>query len=110
LESKKVGNEVDRMIIDLRKKSQITIPKEIVAELNLQEGDHLEVSVKGGAIIIEPVAVYSKSYIRKLEDTVMRLNEENIKYNGGPFKSLEDAIGYLDDLDENDINTNEKKK
>ena len=40
----------------------------------------------------------------------MRLNEENIKYNVGPFKSVEDAIGYLDDLDENDINTNEKKK
>jgi AbrB family looped-hinge helix DNA binding protein len=36
------------MIIDLRKKSQITIPKEIVDELNLNEGDHLEVSVKNG--------------------------------------------------------------
>lgn len=97
------------MIIDLRKKSQITIPKEIVDELNLQEGDHLEISVKEGAIIIEPVAVYSKSYIKKLEDTVMRLNEEPIKYNVGPFKSVEDAIGYLEELDENDIDKNEKK-
>ena len=98
------------MIIDLRKKSQITIPKEIVDELNLQEGDHLEISVKEGAIIIEPVAVYSKSYIKKLEDTVMRLNEEPIKYNVGPFKSVEEAIEYLEELDGNDINKNEKKK
>ena len=99
------------MIIDLRKKSQITIPKEIVDELNLQEGDHLKVSVKDGAIIIEPVAVYSKSYIKKLEDTVMRLNEEPIKYRVGPFKSVEDAISYLEQKDkENDKDENEKKR
>ena len=99
------------MIIDLRKKSQITIPKEIVDELNLQEGDHLKVSVKDGAIIIEPVAVYSKSYIKKLEDTVMRLNEEPIKYSVGPFKSVEDAISYLEQKDkENDKDENEKKR
>jgi AbrB family looped-hinge helix DNA binding protein len=88
------------MIIELRKKSQVTIPKEIVDELNLQEGDHLEVSVKDGAVIIEPVAVYSKSYIKKLEDTVMRLNEEPTKYNVGPFESVEDAISYLEEIDE----------
>jgi AbrB family looped-hinge helix DNA binding protein len=99
------------MIIDLRKKSQITIPKEIVEELNLQDGDHLEISVKNGLIIIEPVAVYSKSYIKKLEETVMRLNEEPTKYDVGPFKSVEDAINYLEEIDEeNDKNENEKER
>lgn len=98
------------MIIDLRKKSQITIPKEIVDELNLQEGDHLEISVTKGTIIIEPVAVYSKSYIKKLEDTVMRLNEAPIEYNVGPFKSVEDAIRYLEKLDDNNPDKNEKNK
>lgn len=99
------------MIIELRKKSQVTIPKEIVDELNLQEGDHLEVSVKDGAVIIEPVAVYSKSYIKKLENTLMRLNEEPTKYNVGPFESVEDAISYLEEIDEeNDKDENEKKK
>lgn len=97
------------MIIDLRKKSQITIPKEIVEELRLQEGDYLEISVKNGSIMIEPVAVYSKSYIKKLEDTVMRLNEEPTKYNVGPFKSVEDAISYLEEVDEeNDKDENKK--
>lgn len=99
------------MIIELRKKSQVTIPKEIVDELNLQEGDHLEVSVKDGAVIIEPVAVYSKSYIKKLENTLMRLNEEPTKYNVGPFESVEDAISYLEEIDEeNDKDENEKKR
>ena len=88
------------MIIELRKKSQVTIPKEIVTELNLNEGDHLDISVKDGVIIIELVAVYSKSYIKKLEDTVMRINEESPEYNVGPFKSVEEAINYLEESDE----------
>lgn len=88
------------MIIELRKKSQVTIPKDIVTKLNLQEGDYLDISIKDGAIIIEPVAVYSKTYIKKLEDSVMRINEEAIKYNMGPFKSIEEAIDYLEESDE----------
>lgn len=99
------------MIIDLRKKSQITIPKEIVNELDLHEGDPLDISVKDGAMIIEPVAVYSKSYIEKLEETVMRINEEPSKYNVGPFHSVEEAINYLEELDEDsdDLKKGNKK-
>jgi AbrB family looped-hinge helix DNA binding protein len=95
------------MIIELRKKSQITIPKEIVDQLHLQEGDHLEISVKDGAVLLEPVAIYSKSYIQKLEDTVMRINDESNNYNVGPFKSVEEAIDYLEESDE-DTETTEK--
>ncbi|MDD4595570.1 MAG: AbrB/MazE/SpoVT family DNA-binding domain-containing protein [Candidatus Izemoplasmatales bacterium] len=95
------------MLIELRKKSQITIPKEIVDELNLEEKDQLEISVKNGAIMIEPVEVYSKSYIQKLEETVMRINENPSKYNVGPFESVEDAMNYLD---ESDVNKNENDK
>ena len=95
------------MLIELRKKSQITIPKEIVNELNLEEKDQLEISVRNGVIMIEPVAVYSKSYIQRLEDTVMRINEDSSKYNVGPFKSVEEVISYLEEADEDD---NEKDK
>lgn len=34
------------MIVELRKKSRTTMPKEIIAELNIQEGDHFDVGVK----------------------------------------------------------------
>jgi len=98
------------MIIELRKKSQITIPKEIINQLNLQEKDQLEISVKDGIIIIEPVAVYSKSYIQKLEETVMRINEESSQYNVGPFKSVEEAINYLEETNEDDEKDKEPKK
>lgn len=97
------------MLIELRKKSQITIPKEIVNELNLEEKDQLEISVKNGVIMIEPVAVYSKSYIQKLEETVMRINEDPSKYNVGPFKSVEEVISYLEETDE-DGNKKDKEQ
>jgi AbrB family looped-hinge helix DNA binding protein len=98
------------MIIELRKKSQITIPKEIINELNIQEKDQLEISIKNGVIVIEPVAIYSKSYIQKLEETVMRINEDPFKYSIGPFKSVEEAINYLEESDENDEKDKEPKK
>jgi len=97
------------MIIELRKKSQVTIPREIVTELQLKEGDHLDITVNDGVIVIEPVAVYSKSYIKKLEDTVMRINEESPTFNVGPFKSVEEAINYLKDSD-NDKDAEEKEE
>lgn len=98
------------MIIELRKKSQITIPKEIINELNLQEKDQLEISIKNGVIVIEPVAIYSKSYIQKLEETVMRINEDPSKYNVGPFRSVEEAIEYLEESDEDSDNKNKDVK
>ena len=38
------------MLAELRTKSQITIPKEIVASLGLAEGDKLEIYEKYGVI------------------------------------------------------------
>ena len=96
------------MIIELRKKSQVTIPKEVVDELNLQEGDHLDVSVKDGVIVIEPVAVYSKAYIEKLEKTVLRLNEDTSEYKIGPFKTVEEAIKYLETPEEDSMKDKER--
>jgi antitoxin MazE len=45
------------MITQMRAKAQLTIPKEIVKALNLKAGDHIDVSVENGSIIIKPVLV-----------------------------------------------------
>jgi AbrB family looped-hinge helix DNA binding protein len=84
------------MIIELRKKSQITIPKEIIEALSLQEGDHLKISLKQGIIQIEPVAIYSKKYVEKLEKAVMQY-KNNPKDSDGPFKTIKEMIDYLED-------------
>lgn len=54
------------MITELKQKSQITIPKEIVKELELQPGDMFDISVDDGVIHLVPVVVYPKKYADEL--------------------------------------------
>lgn len=54
------------MLAELRQKSQVTIPKDIVTKLGLSEGDKLDIFERNGAIYIMPVAVYPKKYIEEL--------------------------------------------
>ena len=54
------------MLTELRPKSQVTIPKEIIVKLGLSEGDTLDICEKDGAICIVPVAVYPRQYMDDL--------------------------------------------
>jgi AbrB family looped-hinge helix DNA binding protein len=58
------------MLAELRQKSQITIPKEIIVKLGLSEGDKLEVFEQDGAICMLPVAVYPKKYLEELRGEI----------------------------------------
>lgn len=58
------------MLAELRQKSQITIPKEIVEALGLAEGDKLDIFEKDGAICIMPVVVYPKKYLDELREEI----------------------------------------
>lgn len=58
------------MLGELRAKSQITIPKELVDKLGLSEGDKLDIYEKDGAIHIMPVAVYPKQYLEQLKNEI----------------------------------------
>ena len=90
------------MIVELRKKSQITVPKEIVNALNLAEGDHLEITLKDGLFTVEPVEIYSKNYVDKLEKTILQIREDPEKYSVGPFKTIEEALEYLHSEEDED--------
>lgn len=48
------------MLVDLKQKSQVTIPKEFVKRLKLSVGDKLDVEIKDGRLIITPVVVVPK--------------------------------------------------
>lgn len=49
------------MLAELRQKSQITIPKEIIVKLGLSEGDKLDIFEQDGTICMMPVVVYPKN-------------------------------------------------
>ncbi len=59
----KIRNEVIRgesMLAELRSRSQITIPAEIIKNLGISEGDKFEIVQEGGGIFLCPVVVYPK--------------------------------------------------
>ena len=82
------------MIVELRKKSQITLPKEIVKELNLQEGDKFDITVEDGKILLEPVAIYPLDYIKRIEKEISILKEDpNHHYDS--FSNIDDLVKNL---------------
>lgn len=58
------------MLAELRQKSQITIPKEIIVKLGLSEGDKLDIFEKDGIICIMPITVYPKKYLDELREEI----------------------------------------
>ncbi|MDQ2088127.1 AbrB/MazE/SpoVT family DNA-binding domain-containing protein [Herbivorax sp. ANBcel31] len=68
------------MLVDLKQKSQVTIPKELVKKLNLQIGDKLELVEKDGKIIITPVVVIPKDqawyYTKKWQQMEGEVDEQ----------------------------------
>ena len=58
------------MLAELRQKSQITIPKEIIVKLGLSEGDKLDIFEQDGTICMMPVVVYPKKYLDELRGEI----------------------------------------
>ena len=83
-------------VLELRKKSQITIPKEIVDKLSLREGDKLEISEKDGVIYLLPVSVYPKKYIEELEKIAKETNRD---ISLGKIKIFDSVDELFSDLD-----------
>ena len=84
------------MVAELRPKSQVTIPKQIINKLGLSAGDKLEIYEDNGVICIMPVVVYPKGYIDKiLED--MESIRQNIATGRQPvFNNVDDLIASLE--------------
>jgi AbrB family looped-hinge helix DNA binding protein len=83
--------EMINMLSELRAKSQITIPKELVDKLGLSEGDKLEIYERDGIICIIPVVVYPKKFIDELRDEI-ETTKLKIKYGEQPLFDNVDAL------------------
>ncbi|MFN2102839.1 AbrB/MazE/SpoVT family DNA-binding domain-containing protein [Finegoldia dalianensis] len=76
------------MIIEIKSKSQITIPKEIMQELNIEKGTNLECKVVNGEIVLTPIKFIGKTDIEEIKK---KLNDINISEN-----EYNDIIGILE--------------
>lgn len=86
------------MITELRKKAQVTIPKEVVKKLGLVEGDKLEIIEKNGMIWIMPVVVYPKKYLEELKGEITNIKKRLADSTQPVFDSTEELIKQLDDI------------
>jgi len=85
------------MLTELRKKAQITIPKEVVNKLGLKEGDQLEIVERDGIIYLMPVAVYPKKYIDELKAEISTVKNKLQSGEQLVFESVDDLFSQLDE-------------
>ena len=87
------------MITELREKSQITIPRNIVAKLGLIEGDKLEITESNGIIHLIPVAVYPEGYVEALNKEVSDIKEKIESGEQPVFDSVDEMAEELEAIE-----------
>lgn len=73
------------MLAELRSRSQLTIPTEIIKKLGVSEGDKFEVIEKDGGIFLCPVVVYPKEKLKKIAKLIKNSSFQSSK----PYEDVE---------------------
>ena len=76
------------MMIEMRARSQITLPNEIIKSLGLSEGDKFEVMERDGGVFLCPVVVYPKAKLEK----IAKIIKDHEKNPSAAFESVEDMF------------------
>jgi len=79
------------MLVEIRARSQITLPNEITKRMGIIEGDKFEVIERDGGVFLCPVVVYSKTKLEKIAQIIRNHEKEpSIVYS-----SVEDMFNDL---------------
>ena len=78
------------MLAEIRGRSQITIPSEIIKKLGISEGDKFDIVEKDGGIFLCPVIVYPKEKLMKIAKLIKDSEAELAGQDG--FDSVEDMF------------------
>ena len=84
------------MLAELRQKSQITIPKEIIVKLGLSEGDKLDIFEQDGTIYMMPVVVYPKKYLNELREEIEEVKAKITTGEQPVFDSVDALFAKLE--------------
>ena len=85
------------MLAELRQKSQITIPKEIIVKLGLSEGDKLDIFEQDGTICMLPVVVYPKKYLDELRSELREVKAQIASGEQPVFDSVDALFAKLEE-------------
>lgn len=86
------------MYAELRSRSQITIPKTVIKELNIKEGDKFEIETIDGEIRLIPIVVYPKKYVEELENEVKKVKEQIANGKARVYNTTDELFAHLDGL------------
>lgn len=81
------------MLAEIRGRSQITIPSEIIKKLGIIEGDKFDIVEKDGGIFLCPVVVYPKDKIAKIAKILKETEADTSKQEA--FSSVEDLFADM---------------
>jgi antitoxin MazE len=88
------------MITQLRGRSQITLPSEVVKKMKLQEGDSLDIIIDDDRIIIKPVLVIDRSqswfWSKKWQELEKEADEDIKQGRVQKAKSVKELMEKLD--------------
>ncbi len=81
------------MLVEIRGRSQITIPAEIIKKLGISEGDKFDIVEKDGGIFLCPVIVYPKDKLLKIAKLIK--DSESELSTQESFDSVEDMFADM---------------
>ncbi|WP_368490470.1 AbrB/MazE/SpoVT family DNA-binding domain-containing protein [Clostridium sp. BJN0013] len=88
------------MITQLREKSQVTIPKEIMKKLNLKIGDSIDIDIEDNKIVIKPVVIVPKEQAWFWSEEWQQDEKQADKdINNGNTRKFNSAQELFEDLD-----------
>jgi len=89
--------------VRFKKKSQVTVPHEIVKALELQEGDDLQVRLEDGKIVFVPMVSIPKDqawfWTKEWQEGEREADEDIEAGRVKKFDDVEDAVKWLDSDD-----------
>ena len=79
------------MMVEMRARSQITLPSEITKKMGLNEGDRFEVMERDGGVFLCPVVVYPRAKLEKIAQII----KDNEREPSVVYSSVEDMFSDI---------------
>ena len=61
------------MLVEVKEKGMIVLPKEAINKMRLKRGDRLDITFQDGNMVLKVVEAYPRGYVAKLEKQLDQL-------------------------------------
>ena len=64
------------MLVEIKEKGTIVLPKEAINKMRLKKGDRLEITFEDGAMVCRPIDCFPRGYVAKLQKQLDQLMKQ----------------------------------